>query len=279
MYIDSVMNYTGSKFKLLDQILPEFDYSKKTFIDLFCGGGSVYINVLDKYDKVIANDIIKELIDIHKSLLTSDDIIESTKLLCPGKDNKEGFLQLRESFNKSKSPNKLWALMLSCTNNMMRFNNSFQFNQSYGDRGWNDSINKKVNIFKNHIREFKDKIEYNSINFNDVDIKSNSFVYIDPPYGYIIKNGAMGNKQISEAGYNCYWSKEDEINLYNKVKNIHNSGSSFMISGVLEHGGERSWILDKLIQDGFSHKELNFNYNGISKKGNKNTKEIIVKNY
>lgn len=37
MYIDSVMNYTGSKYKLLDQILPNFDYSKRYFIDMFAG--------------------------------------------------------------------------------------------------------------------------------------------------------------------------------------------------------------------------------------------------
>lgn len=39
-YIDGVMNYTGSKFKLLEQILPNFDYTKEKFVDLFCGGGS-----------------------------------------------------------------------------------------------------------------------------------------------------------------------------------------------------------------------------------------------
>src|SRR5574344_1815734 len=46
--INPPFNYTGSKFKLLDQILPLLDYNKEYFIDLFCGGGSVYTNVLDK---------------------------------------------------------------------------------------------------------------------------------------------------------------------------------------------------------------------------------------
>jgi site-specific DNA-adenine methylase len=64
-YIDGVMNYTGSKFKLLEQILPEFDYTKNYFVDLFTGGGSVYTNVLDKYEKIIANDIIDDLIGIY----------------------------------------------------------------------------------------------------------------------------------------------------------------------------------------------------------------------
>ena len=42
-YVEGVMNYTGSKYKLLSQLLPEMDYKKKTFVDVFCGGGSVYI--------------------------------------------------------------------------------------------------------------------------------------------------------------------------------------------------------------------------------------------
>ena len=63
MFIETPFNYTGSKFKLLEQILPEMDYTKSYFVDLFCGGGSVYTNVFDKFDKIIANDIIKDLME------------------------------------------------------------------------------------------------------------------------------------------------------------------------------------------------------------------------
>jgi site-specific DNA-adenine methylase len=80
-YINTPFNYTGSKFKLLEQIIPDLDTEKKYFIDLFSGGGSVYTNVLHLYDKVLVNDIISELIGIHKALLESDDIINSSSIL------------------------------------------------------------------------------------------------------------------------------------------------------------------------------------------------------
>jgi len=32
--IETPFNYTGSKYKLLEQILPKFDYSKPYFLDL-----------------------------------------------------------------------------------------------------------------------------------------------------------------------------------------------------------------------------------------------------
>ena len=37
----------------------------------------------------LVNDIITDLIGIHSSILESDDIINSTKMLCPDKNNKD----------------------------------------------------------------------------------------------------------------------------------------------------------------------------------------------
>jgi site-specific DNA-adenine methylase len=280
-FIDSVLNYTGSKYKMLEQLIPHFDENKPYFIDLFSGGGSVYINVLNKYEKILVNDIITDIIGIHKGIIESDVIIDSTKKLCPQKGNKELFLKLRESYNLNPTPDKLWALILSSTNNMIRFNQNFKYNQTYGERGWNDSTSKKVELMKNHIRNYKEKIKYVSYNFNEIKIESNKYmIYIDPPYGYIKeKNGSIGKKQISEAGYNCYYKQEDDINLYNYIKNINDNKSSFVISGLLFHNEKESWILNKLIDDGFKYYEIDYNYNKVSRNGNKNSKEIIIKNF
>lgn len=280
-YIDGVMNYTGSKFKLLSQILPHFDYTKSNFVDLFAGGGSVYTNVVDRYEKVLVNDIITELIGIHENLVFGDEIITETKSICPGKNNATGFAELRNSYNHKPTSAKLWALMLSSTNNMIRFNQKFKYNQTYGERGWNSNTDTKVENFANHIRKYRDKLKFISKSFYDVKFdSSNIMYYIDPPYG-VIKNedGSIGKKQISEAGYNAFWKVDDDKKLYEYIKNIDKNGSSFMVSGVLEHDGKFCWMLDKLIQDGFRFKELEFDYNKVSRKGNKETKEVIIMNY
>ncbi len=52
--IQSPLNYTGGKYKLLSQILPHFPQDIDCFVDLFCGGGNVGINA--KCNKVIFND-------------------------------------------------------------------------------------------------------------------------------------------------------------------------------------------------------------------------------
>jgi len=283
MYINGVMNYTGSKFKLLDQILPEMDYSKKNFVDLFTGSFVVGANLVDKYDKLLINDIISDIIGIHQRILENDNIINDMIRLSPNKENKDEYLQLRKSYNDEPTPAKLWALMLSCTNNLSRFNKKGEFNQTWGNRSYNDSTKKKIEQFVNHIRPHKNKLMFISKHFNDVRFKNYEDImfYIDPPYGSIKnEDGNIGKKQISEAGYSGLWGYKDDLLLYEYCKNLDKNGASFMLSGVLEHDGNVTWILDKLISDGYNYKELIFDYNKVSKKKtDKNTIEIIVKNY
>lgn len=279
--INTVFNYTGSKFKLLDQIIPLFDFSKDHFIDIFAGGGSVWSNVADKYDKILVNDIISDLVNIQKQLLLEPEkIINLTKQLAVDKEDKDGFLELRKSYNQNKSPEKLWALMLSCTNNMMRFNKKFEFNQTFGKRTYSKSTQQKVDIFVKHISQYRGKIIFTSKEFYKINITKPSMVYLDPPYGRIKKpDGSISNEQISDAGYNNFWSKDHDIKLYNYIHKLNKDGSSFIISGMLEHDGKISWMLDKLLQDGFKYKDMVIDYNKVSKKGEKNTKEIIIMNY
>lgn len=280
--IETPFNYTGSKFRLLSQILPHFDYTKSNFVDLFTGGGSVYTNVVDKYEKITINDIISDLIGIHQCLINDNEIVDETKLLSSKlKESQSDYLKLRDNYNNSPSPAKLWALMLSCNSNLIRFNQKGVFNQTWGRRSYNSSTENKVNSFVSHIRMYKSKINFLSKNFNEIKIEENTFYYIDPPYAYIKSStGDIGNKQISEAGYNNFYYQQDDKNLYEYCHRINQIGSTFMVSGVLEHNGSTSWILDKLIKDGFSYKLLDFDYNKVNKTGkNKNTKEIFIKNY
>jgi DNA adenine methylase Dam len=269
-YINTPFNYTGSKINLLEQILPEMDYSKNIFIDMFAGGGSVYTNILDKYEKILVNDIIIELIEIHKQFLESDDIIQKTKNICPKKDDQEAFIKLRQSFNNDKTPEKLYALMLSCTNNMVRFNQKFEFNQTFGKRGFSEKTEKKILEYTSHIRKYKDKIYFSSKNFYDVVINKPSMVYLDPPY------------LETEAGYNSYFSNSDGNKLYKYCKELDKNGSSFMLSGVIgEHkNGKRSKLIDDLISDGYKYKILDYDYEKVARiKNNKKSNEIIIMNY
>lgn len=279
-YINTALNFTGSKYNLLEQILPEMDYSKKYFVDLFAGSCVVGFNVVDKYEKILENDIISDLIDINRQIVINPyPFIESVKKLCVDKQDQDGFNKLRESYNKEKSSDKLYALMLCSTNNMMRFNKKFEYNQTFGRRTFSDSTKNKLNNLIDYIKDYKNKLYFTSKTFSEINILKPSMVYIDPPYGYVLENGEMGNKQISEAGYNAFYEKEDDLKLFEYILNLDKNNHSFMLSGLLEHDGKKSWIMTKLIESGFRYKELDFNYNGVSRKGKKDSMEIIIMNY
>ena len=68
--IKSCLNYTGGKFKLLDQILPLFPKDINTFVDIFCGGANVGINV--NANKIICNDKQSQVISLFKMLKEYD---------------------------------------------------------------------------------------------------------------------------------------------------------------------------------------------------------------
>ena len=54
-------------------------------------------------------------------------------------------------------------------------------------------------------------------------------------YGFIDENGEIGKKQISEAGYNVYWNKEDDLKLYDyysQLAEIRDNNEVLRTAGV-----------------------------------------------
>ena len=151
-------NYTGSKYRLLPQLMPMFDYSRPTLVDLFTGGGSGWCNLAPYFERVIANDIIRNLIEAQQALLDGDAIISETKALCVAKDDKPGYHRLRDDYNVAPTAAKYFALSLCCNNNMARFNTSFKFNQTFGRRTWNSSTTEKVSRYTAHTRAYRSRV-------------------------------------------------------------------------------------------------------------------------
>ena len=68
--IQSPLNYTGGKYKLLPQILPLFPKDINVFVDLFCGGCNVGINVDCNW--VIYNDLDENLLYLYNTFKNLD---------------------------------------------------------------------------------------------------------------------------------------------------------------------------------------------------------------
>lgn len=266
--IETPFNYTGSKFKLLSQLIPLFDKSKTRFVDLFAGGGSVYTNVAEYYSGLLVNDIISDLMGIHKKLIfDTEATISAVRSLCVTKEDHAGYHALRDSYNQEPTPEKLFALMLCCTNNMMRFNKKFKFNQTFGKRTFNENTLKKINNFSAYLQPHKEKLDFKSVTFYDIECQANDMVYMDPPYSQ------------TEAGYNAYWETDDDVGLFDYCKKLDALGASLAVSGVETHDGKSCRLIDLLIGAGFKKTSLEFDYNKVSRKGQKETKEVLITNY
>jgi len=258
--IESPINYMGSKYKLLDRLIPLFPKDKKVFYDLFAGGGSVYMNVAHLYDIIYANDVIFDLIQIHKKLSSFDFIQEAINHSLITKTSQENYLRLRDAYNVYNEPEKLLALIWSCNSNMMRFNNDFKFNQTWGKRCFNSNTQKKIDIYK--IKDYSNVL-FSSKNFYDVKFDSDCFVYLDPPYSN------------TQAGYNAFWKNDDEQNLIFLLSHLIDNKISFGISGVLN--GKKNKVYEFLKTKGLYTHFFEDLYQKISKKDKVN-KEYYISN-
>lgn len=275
--IKSPMNYTGGKYKLLPQLLPLFPQDINTFVDLFTGGGNVAININSK--NIIANDFMKQIIQIYNTFKVSgidnilNDINDNIKKYNLNKQNQEGYLKLREFYNKTKNPVDLFTLICYSFNHSIRFNSKEEFNIAFGkDRS---EFNKTI---ENNLKEFVSKIKninFTSMDFRDLingfEFKQDDFLYADPPYLITVAN-------YNENGG---WTRMDEIQLLLELDKLNNKGVKFGLSNVLTHKGKTNDILLEWSKNYNVH-HLNINYgNSNYQTKDKTTKsdEVYICNY
>lgn len=277
--IKSPMNYIGGKYKLLPQILPLFPKDINTFVDLFCGGFNVGVNV--KANKIIGNDLCKEVIEVYKGI-QKEGLENSLNLIKNeiskynlSKTNEEGFKQIRSFYNEG---NKEWyifyAMLTHAFNYQIRFNKKGEYNMPFGRNKsyFNPTLERNFIKFAKAIEE--KNIIFTNHNFKDLKINllnKDDFVYLDPPY------------LITCASYNEQggWNEEEEYSLLSLCDNLNNNNIKFALSNVLEHKGLKNEILMKWANSYKIH-YLNHNYNNCNyqdKNKDSKTIEVLITNY
>ena len=305
--IQSPLNYTGGKFKLLPQILPLFPKNINTFVDLFCGGCNVGINI--DCESVIYNDLdenllylyntfknldkqsvfewIYEIINTYGLSLVSDkgyDYYKCDSSKGLGSYNKESFLRLRADFNEKKKKGiydyyyyvMLYVIIVYAFNNQIRFNSNGEFNLPVGKRDFNKKMQQKLSDFIDKIKE--QNCKFTCLDFRKFDIdtlKNNDFVYVDPPY---LITCATYNEQGG-------WSETDEKDLLHFLDSLNEKGLRFALSNVLRSKGKENTILIEWLdknKDKYRAVSLNYSYsnsNYQTKDKTSNSEEVLIINY
>ena len=195
--IQSPLNYTGGKFRLLPQIQPLFPANIDVLVDLFCGGGNVGINT--PAERIVLNDSDKNVMHIFRlfrqypteQILEIIDDIIGRYGLSDSRTNGYAFYQCESArglgtYNK-EGYNRyffmLFTLIVFAFNNQIRFNEKREFNLPVGKRDFNNNMRNKVRDFAEAIK--KPHIELSSNDFRRVPfdgLSKHSLIYADPPY-------------------------------------------------------------------------------------------------
>jgi DNA adenine methylase len=284
-YVCSPMNYIGGKYKLLPQIIPLFPKKIRTFVDLFCGGCNVGINV--RAQKVVFNDNLSYLIDLYKTFNTLDineilSHIESRIVQYNlSKTNEDGYKELRKLYNKERNPLDLFVLVAFSFNHQIRFNNSHEFNNPFGRERSSFNPKMKSNLYT-FLKVLQNKSsEFVCFNFDKFDFSvytNEDFVYCDPPY--LITTGTYNDGKRGFTG----WNDNEEIKLLNILSQLNDKNIKFGLSNVLTHKGKQNDILVEWVEcNNFYVTHLNKNYSNsnyhTSDRNSQNTDEVLITNY
>lgn len=298
-YIKSPLNYTGGKHTLLPQILPYFPKDIDHFIDLFCGGANVGVNVSS--NKIILNDKNRKVINLmemfkdnnseviinkveniitkynlSKTSINGYEYYDSNSSNGVGKYNKIKYENLRKEYNSMQENNSdkvfyFFTLIIFSFNNQIRFNSEGMYNMPVGKRDFNNRIKEKVKYFCDVLQN--KNIDIISNDFREVKLKKDSFIYADPPY---ILGVASYNEQDG-------WTEKDEKDLYAYLEKQNKKGIKFALSNVIEHKGKENKILKEWIKRNNFKKiiiEKNYNNSNYQNKNKDNkTIEVLVVNY
>jgi len=289
--INSPLNYTGNKYKLLKQILPIVDNNSDKLVEVFAGSALVGLN--SNYKNIVLNDNSKITVSLLKYFKSNkaeiifkdiDHIINyygftdsyrnglhyytEEKHEGLSKYNKIPFNNLKEDYNISPRVDKLFALIIFGFNHYIRFNSTGLFNVPVGKVDYSASLRKKTIEYtqafdKKNIKilnyDFRDKRLYN---------ESSAFYYFDPPY------------LITQAPYNNMWNENDEKDLLNLLDELNHRGIKFALSNVIESNGKINSILKEWSKKYNVHylnrKYLNSNYR---KKNITIAQEVLITNY
>ena len=272
--IKSPLNYTGGKYRLLSQLLPLFPKNISTFVDLFTGGGTVALNVDSQKTYAIDNNysVIKLLSLFQK--LSFDELVEKVKELEKyyglSRDNKLGYLKLRDYYNSYQDPVALFALICYSFNNMTRFNSKGQYNVPFGKRIFNENIRKNlketISVIqsKEIIFAFSDYKE--AFNLVNSQLDENSFVYCDPPY------------LITDAAYNSHWDKQEFTKLLILLDQLNERGIKWGLSEVIFHKGKENDVLREWM-DKYKVHYINSDYSNCNYQTSGTSVEVYVYNY
>ena len=184
MAIKPVIKWSGSKRSQAEIIKSYFPCTFDTYYEPFLGGGSILYTINPK--KAVCGDICKPLIELWKEIQCNPvELAEkySSRWQRLHEEGYTAYYDIREQFNKTKSPEDLLFLSRTCVNGLIRFNDKGEFNNSlhHSRPGIHPERLKEI------LFDWSSRIQgvdfYNDDYINTTqNATPNDIIYLDPPY-------------------------------------------------------------------------------------------------
>lgn len=182
--IRPVIKWSGSKRSQAQIIKSFFPESFGTYFEPFIGGGSILYAISP--EKSICGDICKPLIDLWIEIRDNPDALADGYTQRWTRLQEEGYTayyEIRNDYNRDKSPYDLLFLSRTCVNGLIRFNDKGEFNNSlhYSRKGINHvTLRNIIYDWSSHIKNTVFYAEDYTITTESA--KPGDIVYLDPPY-------------------------------------------------------------------------------------------------
>ncbi len=179
-----VIKWSGSKRSQSEIIKSFFPKAFGTYYEPFIGGGSMLYTLNPQ--KSICGDICKPLIDLWIEIRDNPSELANAYRTRWNRLQKEGYTayyEIRNDFNRGKSPYDLMFLSRTCVNGLIRFNDKGEFNNSlhYSRKGIHpDTLEKILLDWSKHIQNAV--FIANDYKETTASAKSGDIIYLDPPY-------------------------------------------------------------------------------------------------
>lgn len=231
----SVIKWAGGKSSIIDEIIGSFPDTIENFYDVFVGGGSVLLAILESKKinikgTVYAYDINEGLIGMFKNIQSNSAglLLELKKLKSEYYTNPENFekfyYEKRTEFNSLKDKISLKYSALFIFLNKTGFRGLYReskngFNVPFGNYKMPEIYNEKSILEMSRV--IKDVV-FECISFDEsvLKAKKNDFMYLDPPYFPVSLTSFVKYNSKS-------FSKEDHLNLFDLLKK---TTASFVLS-------------------------------------------------
>ncbi len=217
MMFKPVIKWSGSKRSQSDAIKQYLPDTFGTYFEPFLGGGSMLYAI--QPERAVCGDICRPLIDLWNMIRDNPEELAAAYERMWTRLQNEGYhvyTEIRETFNRERTPAELLFLSRTCVNGLIRFNSNGDFNNSlhYSRPGIRpDSLRDIILDWSGKIRN-TDFIS-DDYRITTAEATEGDLVYLDPPYFH-----TKGR----------YYGTIDYEIFYNYLEDLNRRGVKYMLS-------------------------------------------------